>query len=46
MQDTLKQFLNMREKMSGFTGAVQNFFQQVGEKAVEVWNFIVSIFKK
>ena len=46
VQDTLKQFLNASEKLSGFTEQVKNFFQQVGDKAVEVWNYIVSFFKK
>lgn len=46
VQDSLKKFLSMSEKMEGFTGAVQAFFQKVGETAVNVWNYIVSIFKK
>ena len=46
VQDTLKKFLSMSEKMEGFTGAVQSFFQKVGEAAANVWNYIVSIFKK
>ena len=45
-KDTLKKFLSMKDKMSGFTGAVQSFFEKVGETAVNVWNYIVSIFKK
>jgi hypothetical protein len=31
---------------AGFTESVRQFFQQVGETAVNVWNYIVSIFKK
>ena len=46
VQDTLKQFLSLSEKAEGFTGAVQQFFHRVGETAVNVWNFIVGIFKK
>ena len=46
VQDTLKKFLSMKDKMSGFTVAVQSFFEKVGETAVNVWNYIVSIFKK
>lgn len=46
VQDTLKKFLSMRDRMDGFTGAVQEFFQKVGETAVNVWNYIVSLFKK
>ena len=46
VQDTLKQFVKASEKLSGFTESVKTFFQQVGDKAVEVWNYILSIFKK
>lgn len=46
VQDTLKQFLNLSEKAEGFTGAVQSFFQKVGETARNVWDYIVGIFKK
>lgn len=46
VQDSLKQFLSLSEKASGFTESVRQFFQQVGETAANVWNYIVSIFKK
>ena len=46
VQDSLKKFLSMSEKMEGFTGAVKEFFQKVGETAVNVWNYIVNIFKR
>ena len=46
VQDTLKKFLSMKDKMSGFTGAVQSFFEKVSETATNVWNYIVSLFKK
>ena len=46
VQDSLKKFLSLSEKASGFTESVRQFFQQVGETAVNVWNYIVGIFKK
>ena len=46
VQDSLKKFLSLSEKASGFTESVRQFFQQVGEAAANVWNYIVSIFKK
>ena len=46
VQDSLKKFLSLSEKASGFTESVRQFFQQVGEAATNVWNYIVSIFKK